>query len=68
MDNLIHNIHKTYINTVAKITPTLTESEFEKKGVLTPEEVLAQYNYLRGNIFPFYFAILNLIANFPIYY
>lgn len=41
MDNLIHNIHKTYINTVSKMTPTLTESEFEKKGVLTPEEVNA---------------------------
>eukprot|EP00029_Vermamoeba_vermiformis_P014119 TRINITY_DN921_c0_g1_i1.p1 TRINITY_DN921_c0_g1~~TRINITY_DN921_c0_g1_i1.p1 ORF type:complete len:313 (-),score=121.83 TRINITY_DN921_c0_g1_i1:70-954(-) len=41
MDNLIHNIHKTYINTVSKITPTLTESEFEKKGVLTPEEFVA---------------------------
>jgi hypothetical protein len=43
MDNLIHNIHKTYVNAVSKLTPTLSESEFLKRGVLTPEEVSQFY-------------------------
>jgi ubiquitin-like-conjugating enzyme ATG3 len=41
VENIIHNIHKTYVNTVSKLTPTLTESEFIKRGVLTPEEFVA---------------------------
>jgi hypothetical protein len=44
VENIIHSIHKTYVNAVSKLTPVLTESEFIKKGVLTPEEVTDHNN------------------------
>ncbi|KAF2077852.1 hypothetical protein CYY_000814 [Polysphondylium violaceum] len=38
LSSLQQTIHKAYVKTVEKVTPTLTTSKFMEEGVLTPEE------------------------------
>jgi ubiquitin-like-conjugating enzyme ATG3 len=39
--NVKTNIHQSFVKTAQSFVPTLKESRFEEKGVLTPEEFVA---------------------------
>lgn len=54
LSSIQQSIHKAYVKTVEKVTPTLSTSKYLEEGVLTPDEV--QYSF-RPHKFPIYIFV-----------